>query len=196
MKNEARQLTGGGKKENRRELDFYPTPKDVTISLMEFLGLFECKIHEPACGNGAMSKIIESYGHEVISSDIQKECYGTGEVDYLKSNPVSDIYAIITNPPFNLSEAFIRKALKEADLVAVLMKSQYWHAKARVKLFNEFPPAYILPLTWRPDFLEDLRKPGDKKGSPTMEVLWTVWIKGNVNSRYIPLSRPQKKDIK
>ncbi len=53
------QLTGGGKKEKRRELDFYPTPPDVTIALMEFLALSRKSIvWEPACGDGAMSKVM------------------------------------------------------------------------------------------------------------------------------------------
>lgn len=30
MKQETLQLTGGGKKEKRRELDFYPTPPECT----------------------------------------------------------------------------------------------------------------------------------------------------------------------
>jgi hypothetical protein len=38
------QLTGSGAKENRRSLDFYPTPPEVTIALMDFLKLKPCKI--------------------------------------------------------------------------------------------------------------------------------------------------------
>lgn len=177
MKQETLQLTAGGLKENRRALDFYPTPPEVTIALMEFLKLDPCKIWEPACGDLAMSKVLEKYGHKVRSTDIN-----TG-TDYLMTNGSAN--AIITNPPFNLSSEFIEKALKEATIVAMLLKSQYWHAKKRYDLFKENPPAYILPLTWRPDFLA-----GEKGGSPTMEVHWTVWIKGNTGSKYIPLLKP------
>ena len=35
------QLTAGNNKGNRRELDFYPTPPEVTIALMDFLKLVE-----------------------------------------------------------------------------------------------------------------------------------------------------------
>lgn len=175
------QLTGGGRKEDRRELDFYPTPPEVTIALMDFLKLQPCVVWECACGNGAMADIIKSYGHSVIATDLI-----TGG-DFL--NIHYDVDAIITNPPFNLSSEFIEKALKEADIVAMVLKSQYWHAKKRFDLFIKNPPAYILPLTWRPDFLYQERENG-KTGSPTLEIIWTVWIKGNTGREYIPLLKP------
>lgn len=88
MKQETLQLTGGGKKEKRRELDFYPTPKNVTIALMNFLKENDIlspdqKVWEPACGNGAMSKVIETYGNTVISSDIIDSGYGKPFVDFI-----------------------------------------------------------------------------------------------------------------
>ena len=60
------QLTAGNNKGNRRELDFYPTPPEATIALMDFLNLAEKTIWECACGNNAMSSVIEKYGHNVI----------------------------------------------------------------------------------------------------------------------------------
>lgn len=188
MKQEQLQLTGGAGKEKRRELDFYPTPKNVTIALMEkFNGRYinaNTVIWEPASGNGAMSDVLSLYCHKCIGTDI---IHGQ---DFFKTHIECD--AIITNPPFNESADFIKKAIKEAPFVAMLLKSQYWHAKNRADLFYENPPAYVLPLTWRPDFLEHYRKPGDKKGAPTMEVSWSVWIKGDNETKYLPLLKPQK----
>lgn len=191
MKNANIQLTGAGDKEKRRDLDFYPTPPEVTIALMDFLKLEPCIVWEPACGEGDMVKVIASYGHIVMSSDIRNEPSG----DFFEINN-TQANAIITNPPFNLSERFILKALGEADIVAMLLKSQYWHSKKRLKLFNEHKPAYVLPLTWRPDFLFKERE-SSKKAAPTMEVCWTVWIKGKENTQYIPLPKPnvEKKEL-
>lgn len=176
------QLTAGNNKGNRRELDFYPTPPEVTIALMDFLKLDKCIIWEPACGNNAMVDVLKSYGHEVIATDII-----TG-VDFLKESINCD--AIITNPPFDISDLFIKKATKEANIVAFVLKSQYWHAKKRCELFYDTPPSYVLPLTWRPDFLYQERHNG-KKGAPTMEVAWSVWIKGDNKTKYKPLIKPQ-----
>lgn len=175
MKQEDLQLTGGGK--NRRELDFYPTPREVTVALMEYFKWKPSLVWEPASGDGAMADVLRYYGHEVVCTDI-----ATG-TDYLKTPGKADM--IITNPPFNLSEEFIRKALTEADVVAMVLKSQYWHARKRYGLFNDSLPSYIMPLTWRPDFMA-----GERGGSPTMEVIWTVWIKGDNGCRYVPLLKP------
>ena len=179
----------------RREKDFYPTPANVTHALMNFMhdnDLIEPQstIWEPACGDGAMSVVLESYGYEVISTDIREDSgYGKGGIDYL-TNP-GKANAIITNPPFAQSSQFITKAIGEAPLVAMLLKSQYWHAEKRTKLFNKYPPSWVLPLNWRPDFKAAENAANGKKGAPLMEVLWTVWIRGNTDTRYRILSKPK-----
>lgn len=139
-------------------------------------------IWEPACGEGYMVNEIEKYGHNVIGTDIQ---FGD---NYFETEPPEYVDAIITNPPFKHAEQFIEKAISEADTVAMVLKSQYWHAKKRLGLFMKHKPTYILPLTWRPDFL--FNEPG-KGGNSTMEVLWTVWIKGQEDCKYYPLAKPE-----
>ena len=181
----AANLANGNSTDERRASDFYPTPPLVTQALMEFLEIKTCKIWEPACGDGAMSRILEEFGHEVISTDLREDSgYGQGGHDFLTTKPIK-CDAIITNPPFNLSEQFIRRALSYAPIVAMVLKSQYWHAQGRTKLFEEYPPAYVLALNWRPDFMN-----GSRGGSPTMECLWTVWMKGETDTRYRILPRP------
>lgn len=177
------QLTGGNNANSRRELDYYPTPPVATIALMDFLKLPRTTIWEPACGTGEMARVIESYGHTVKAQDIRDTGYGIGGLDFLRSNERAE--CIITNPPFALSEQFIRHALKLAPTVCMLLKSQYWHAAKRYQLFVQHPPAFVLPLTWRPDFLN-----GERGGAPTMEMAWTVWIQGNTDCKYIPLQKP------
>ena len=179
---QALNLANNSTTSSRRALDFYPTPPDVTHALMRFLEMPPCLILEPACGDGAMSEVLKSYNHDVISSDIRDTGYGNGGQDFLKASGYYD--AIITNPPFNISEAFIRHALPQAHTVAMILKSQYWHAAKRKALFEEHPPAYVLPLTWRPDFMG-----GERGGAPTMEVHWTVWIEGDTDTKYRLLGR-------
>lgn len=196
MKQETLQLTGGGYQAKRRELDYYPTPKNVTTALMDFLfqedridkdyNIWEC-----ACGEGAMSEVIKSYGINVFSSDISNTEYGIPYIDFLNPQNNQQFDGIITNPPFNQSEQFIKKALTQSRLVCMLLKSQYWHAKRRFELFENLPPAYVLPLTWRPDFLEHERIEGERKGSPTMEVAWSIWMRGyKHHTIYKPLMKP------
>lgn len=196
-------LTNGGDQTKRRELDFYPTPPEVTHALMQFIGeagirsgtnenspyMEDWSVWECACGNGAMSEVLMKYAGDTYSTDIRETGFGVGGIDFLKDSP-SGVDAIITNPPFNLSEEFIRHALSCVPVVAMLLKSQYWHAAKRFKLFQEFPPAYVLPLTWRPDFLFDQREKGGKAAAPTMEVAWTLWVRGDTETKYRLLLKP------
>ena len=198
-------IIGGGDQSKRNELDYYPTPKEATIALMDFLQLDlsfyftkgEIKrIWEPACGEGFISKIIKEYGHEVYSSDIKTE-YGD-TLDFFNhqfpKDPKRGMFdAVITNPPFNLAVSFIEESLKVAPIVCMLLKSQYWHAKSRTNLFLEKTPAYVLPLTWRPDFMEHTRQNGEK-GSPTMDVCWVVWVGKSDFCQYKPLIKPKATD--
>ncbi|MDT3417116.1 hypothetical protein QO009_003011 [Brevibacillus aydinogluensis] len=170
---------------DRRKLDYYPTPPEVTHALMQFLNLQPTSVWECACGEGHMAEVIAEYGHNVISTDIRETGYGSGGRDFLLEGKLL-APVIITNPPFQESEAFIRHSTGlGAEVTAMLLKSQYWHAAKRAKLFAEHPPAWVLPLTWRPDFLF-----GEKGGAPTMEVLWTVWIRGQTDTRYRVLAKP------
>lgn len=190
-------IVGAQKTHKRKEADFYPTPPDVTVALMDFLQLEGCQyIWEPACGDGAMARVIERYGHEVLATDLRENSgYGTGGEDFLNFDPdpatgipYSAVYNdwIITNPPFNLSEGFIRKALSITPNVAMLLKSQYWHAARRLDLFNEQRPSFILPLTWRPAFLE-----AERGRSPLMDVIWVVWRGKSDITEFQPLPRPR-----
>jgi hypothetical protein len=182
---------GGRSDDNaRHEADFYPTPRECTLALMKFLDLPKGQIiWEPACGDGAISKVLEELGYGVYSTDIRKtpDIYGYGGVDFINDNiglsdPVPSM--IITNPPFNLSADFIRACQNWGMPFALLLKSQYWHASGRRALFNETKPSFVLPLTWRPNFAPDRGK------SPTMDMVWTVWLKDDQPCRYQPLERP------
>ena len=186
MKTEsAFKIVGGGAVKDRQAMDFYPTPPDVTRALLDYFEeLRGLNILEPACGDGAMSKVLLEYGNYVTSSDLRESGYGTPNVNFLEGYKDQRFDAIITNPPFNVAEDFIKQSLTVAPFVAMVLKSQYWHAKTRQPLFANQTPAYVMPLTWRPDFLGG--------GASLMDVIWTVWIHGDYTTKYIPLQRPGK----
>lgn len=178
---QASRISGGNTAYKRNKSDFYPTPPEVTVALLDFLRLpSDVGIWEPACGQGHMVTVMREYGFRVVGTDIQEG------VDFLSAEiPVGTDW-IITNPPFSSAEAFLRRCAKHGKPFALLLKSQYWHAKRRVTLFRECPPTYILPLTWRPDFLFGQRG----GGSPLMDVMWCVWRPQSDSTQYIPLDRP------
>ena len=138
---------------------------------------------EPAAGEGDMAGVLQTYFETVYTTHILD---GT---DVFKSS-IDAADWIITNPPFSLAEEFIRRAASLGKPFAFLVKSQFWHAKRRLSLFDEFPPSYILPLTWRPDFFF---KDGHG-GSPLMDVMWRVWLMPHIKGMqtvYRPLERPK-----
>lgn len=181
-------IVGAQKTHKRKEADFYPTPSDATQALMDHLRLpAGTRVWEPACGDGAMSKVMLANGLDVESTDLRTNSgYGRGGVDFLATDPLDhDPQWIITNPPFNVAEHFVSHALAFTPNLALLLKSQFWHAARREKLFATHPPAEILALTWRPAFLE-----AERGSSPLMDVIWCVWRRGANATMFQPLSRP------
>jgi hypothetical protein len=177
-------------KENKRvTADFYPTPHEVTRALLQKLKLDQSiKIWEPACGEGHMAEEIKLFGHSVESTDLFDRGYGEYGVDFTKQINNRGCQWMITNPPFSEAESFIKTAASMSlDGFALLVKSQYWHAKKRIPLFKKYRPSMILSLTWRPDFMF-----GERGGAPTMECLWTVWTKGSTRTEYDLLEKPLK----
>ena len=57
--------------------DFYPTPPEAVRALLS-VETFEGSIWEPACGDGAISKVLLEAGHEVVSTDLIDRGYGAG----------------------------------------------------------------------------------------------------------------------
>tara|TARA_R110000824_G_scaffold7516_7_gene34084 strand:+ start:383 stop:952 length:570 start_codon:yes stop_codon:yes gene_type:complete len=165
-------IGGTSDQHGRNASDFYATPPECTIALLaEFGWLFKDKpIWEPACGNGAISKVLLSKKYEVYSSDKYNRGYGESEVDFLKQSGNSFwTESIITNPPFNLSEQFIRKAVTKKVPFAMLLKATYWHAAKRTELFNRTKPMAVIAMSWRPAMSPERGKSG------TMDFCWTIW---------------------
>jgi predicted RNA methylase len=159
----------------RKPADHYPTPAEATEALLSYLFLLgSLRVREPCCGQGHISKVLEAHGHRVTSSDLHDMGYGETGIDYLKTREKSarfyDFDAVITNPPFSLAEQFIRRALRDAPLVAMFLPNNYWHAEGRRRLFESRPPMVVLALTWRPAFLEK-----ERGKSPLSNFVWTVW---------------------
>jgi hypothetical protein len=69
----------------RREVaaNFYPTPPEGVRALLS-VETFDGSIHEPACGQGHISCVLEAAGHEVISTDLNDWAYGDIGIDFLQ----------------------------------------------------------------------------------------------------------------
>jgi hypothetical protein len=121
-------------------------------------------IWEPACGSGAMARVLEGWGATVIATDI-----ADGQ-DFLVAVPQA-VNAIITNPPYALAQRFIEHALQlTTGIVAMLLRCDYDHARTRRHLFGDCSVfAKKLVLTRRIVWFDGLR------AAPSFNHAWYLW---------------------
>ncbi|WP_238937176.1 hypothetical protein [Sulfitobacter geojensis] len=168
----------------RAAFEFYPTPPEATRALLS-VESFQGDIWEPACGDGAISKVLEAAGYQVVSTDLIDRGYGAGGHNFLKSEtPLAK--NIITNPPYGthgLGDAFVRRALiharKTGGSVAMLLNLRSLCHPDRTPRFQRCPPTaiYVLDdLTCWPE-----GKPVSQYARiAKQQYYWAVWHPGKV----------------
>jgi hypothetical protein len=159
--------------EHREKDDWYPTPRaavDALLSVEAFSGpIWEC-----ACGDGAISTVLEEYGHTVFSSDLIDRGYGEPNVDFLEErHPRAP--NIITNPPFKHIEAFIAKSLELTNgKVALLGRLALLEGSSRRFMFESTPLARVWVFSRRLTIMRARHKRKRKAGG-MIAFAWFVW---------------------
>jgi len=85
---------------------------------------FEGEIWDPACGDGMMARVLASRGNPVIATDLYDRGFGTAGIDFLRSDTQAD--NIITNPPYNAAEGFVKAGLKKRSKKICTPSSRYF----------------------------------------------------------------------
>jgi hypothetical protein len=136
---------------------------------------FSREIWEPACGDGAISKVLEEAGHEVLSTDLVDRGYGDGGLDFVKERHLA-LPTIITNPPFKLAEQFVIHALDlGAVKMAFLLRLAWLEGEGRRRrIFSQRPPARIWVLSSRPT-LWNGDDPGARTTGGAISYAWFIW---------------------
>ncbi len=153
--------------------DFFPTPRWATFALIDN-ERFEGEIWECACGNGAMSRVLEETGCSVPSSDLYDRGYGDPEIDFLTVTRQAD--NIITNPPYNSAEGFVANGVKLARRkFALLLRLAFLEGAKRSRtIFAECPPSRVWVFSERITFYP---VGVEVKGTGTTAYAWFVWDK-------------------
>jgi hypothetical protein len=171
----AQSIVGTNNDGGRPENDFYPTPPIGTRGLLK-VEKFAGAIWECACGDGAMSRVLESAGYDVISTDLEPRGYGT-QLDFLLTDKLL-APNIITNPPFKHSQLFITRGLAlGAQKLAFLEKLTFLETKDRTVWLQTTP----LKNVWV--FMERLKmtRNGEKETKSNGGMIafaWFVWERG------------------
>ena len=146
------------------------------------------QVWECACGDGALARMLVDAGYEVFASDLIDRGYGMGGVDFLTAPLRGD--AIVTNPPFILADEFIRRAnFMGVRYMALLLRAGFFNGPDRKKLWDEWPPARIHNLGWRPD-LFGIGEPDER-----CKVTWFIWDRSHQEpfQQHFLHARPEKK---
>lgn len=153
--------------------DFYPTPTWATHALVDnerFAGdVWEC-----ACGDGAMARVLEQANPAVASSDLYQRGYGESGHDFLTSSRRFD--NIVTNPPYNSAEGFVRAGALQANRkFALLLRLAFLEGANRARtIFGKLPPSRVWVFSERITFYP---AGAERKGSGTTAYAWFVWDK-------------------
>ena len=156
-------------KGQRKKSDFYETPYSMSQQLLDAEQLTGT-ILEPACGNGAIVKVLNKNGYACDFYDIEK--------DFLTE--IKNYNTIITNPPFSLSMQFIKKAKEICDRFWFLLPLNYLHGKKRydeVWMDYSYHLKKIYVFVQYPMLGESLQDDGKYK-SGMMVYAWYGWEKG------------------
>ena len=163
---------------SERGHDLYETPECATKALLANVRLPR-KIWEPACGRGAISRVLKDAGHEVYSSDLID--YGYGDKAGLNFLDIGKFQhragAIVTNPPFKHANAFARLAIERAPMVCMLLRLAFlegWRDPDRREALDGGSLAEVLVFKHRLPMMHRDGWDGPKANSGTA-FAWFVW---------------------
>ncbi len=178
--------TASATKDDRGE-NFYQTPEVATRTLLA-LESFSGSVWEPACGHGAISRVLEAHGYDVVLSDLvdRQTRNGDGELqavgDFLASTPASSNGCddIVTNPPYgDVLNDFVAHALRvhKPQKMALLLNLNFlcgFEDDDRNFVMDENPPARVYVFKRR---LPMMHREGwtGPKASSRMNTAWFVW---------------------
>lgn len=156
--------------------DFYSEPSWVSERLFKverFVGL----VWDPASGLGTILKSARAAGLANFASDIAGHGQGPTQ-DFLTAPAPTDVFSVVTNPPFKLARAFVERALTlGARKTAVIFPTARLNA---ARWLEPLPLAKIYLLTPRPSMPPgEVIARGERPGGGRMDFAWLVFNHGH-----------------
>jgi hypothetical protein len=158
----------------KRGLDLYETPSVAVEALLRTEQIPQ-RIWEPAAGKGAIVRVLRDHGHAVIASDIFD--YGNLHFvrDFLTETAVpAGTQMILTNPPYQIVEPFVARALELCPLVIMLLRLAFLESERRCHILEDRGLARVHVFRKRlPMMHRDLW--AGRKANSGMAFAWMLW---------------------
>jgi hypothetical protein len=135
-------------------------------------------IWEPACGPGAIARVLRDAGHVVYATDL---------VDYSSPDQDEDgwdflterqcpigVQAIVTNPPFKNCGEFVAHALRLCPRVIMLLRLAFLESEKRRDILDNAPLARVHVFRKRLPMMHRAGWEG-RKANSGMAFAWFVW---------------------
>jgi hypothetical protein len=157
--------------------DFYETPEIATQQLVSCYAIAP-RVWEPACGRGAIARVLLRNTIDVLATDLKSYKYGRSGVDFLecKKNPVDG--DIITNPPYSLALEFCQHAVElqegTRNRVFMLLRLDFLASLHRRTFLETSQLKEVLIFSRRLRFMT----PNHRKPRGGVNYAWYVWEDG------------------
>ena len=169
-------------RQQRREADYYPTPRHAIDALLDAYPPPTWDVLEPAAGEGAIVQALLEREYRVHAVELRQECYSalaslTERVvigDWLELSRYPDVWprplSIVTNPPFSIAREFATACLSVGVVyVALLLRVNVEAANPWRSFWEAHPWTQRVPLWRRPSFTG--------RGTDACNYIWAIWMK-------------------
>jgi hypothetical protein len=124
-----------------RRDDLYETPACAVRALLAVESLPQGTVWEPACGPGAIVRVLRAAGHEVWATDLVDYASPDQDesgIDFLMESGSAPYFigSIITNPPFKNADQFVRHALLLCPRVYMLLRLAFLESERRTAILE------------------------------------------------------------
>jgi hypothetical protein len=124
---------------DQRKNDLYESPPEAVSALLRVENLPDV-IWEPACGPGAIVRVLRAAGRHVYATDLVD--YSSPDQDESGWDFLSErqlpigVQAIVTNPPFKNAGEFVARALDLCPRVVMLLRLAFLESQKRTPILD------------------------------------------------------------
>lgn len=164
------------KRRERNANDWYVEPAWSVEGLLD-VQCFSGYTLDPACGRGNIVSTFKARGLRCVGTDIVNRAphlFTFDSVDFLDPRQHTAADNVVSNPPFDLAEEFLRRALDLArHKVAFLLRLSWLEGRRRRWIHDETPLAAVHPFAARVSMPPGGRDIVAKGGA--VAFAWYVW---------------------